>query len=339
MQELENIKSVIIIRSGALGDTVYSSVVLDALVQQYGEGLKIDWIGAPSIQSLFKYDKRVEQTFIIKHRKFPIWLSKEKRKIISFSKSHPYDLLINLESDGPTFNPLAVAIHARHKIGYPFSKPVHKENDRHMVEHIRAHFSAIIDEGIINNTYPKLFGKEFDNLKEKYSLPEQYIIINPSNSHTNRNKINYRAWPAEKWKELIHRLGQQENLILIGNKGEEKYFDLLKPYPKKVIDLSGKTDLTELISIMSQAKALITTDTGPAHVASATGTPVYCLIGPTDPALTGPYKTPYNEIHIISKNLECSPCYFLPHIKTCRDNICMKEITVDDVLNSLEESE
>lgn len=335
MQKPENIKSVIIIRSGALGDTVYSSVVLDALVQQYGEDIKIDWIGAPSIKSLFKYDKRINQTFIIKHRKFPIWLSREKKKIISFSKTNPYDLLINLESDGPTFNPLAVAIDAKHKIGYPFTKPSPKENDRHMVEHIRAHFSAIIDENIIDNTYPKLFGKEFGGLKEKYSLPEQYIIINPSNSHTNRNKINYRAWPAEKWKELINQLGEKKNLVLIGNKGEEKYFDLLKPYPKSVIDLSGKTDLTELISIMSQAKSLITTDTGPAHVASATGTPVYCLIGPTDPTLTGPYKTPANEIHVISKNLECSPCYFLPHIKTCRDNICMKEITVEDVLSRL----
>ncbi|PHR59438.1 MAG: hypothetical protein COA44_00405 [Arcobacter sp.] len=136
----------------------------------------------------------------------------------------------------------------------------------------------------------------------------------------------------------MKQLSEKKNIILIGGKGEEAYFKELQPYPKNVIDLSGKNNLTELISIIQNAKALITTDTGPAHIASATATTVYCLIGPTNPTSTGPYKTPFNEVHIISKNLDCSPCYYLPHIKECKDNICMKEITVENVLSTIKAS-
>lgn len=338
MSKLENIKTVAIIRSGALGDTVYATSILDALTQQYGNDIKIDWIGAPSAESLFKNDPRVNRVFIIKHRKIPVWLSPEKRKIIAASKKNPYDLLINLESNGPIFNPLAEKTHAHHKVGYPFTEPVKREEAVHMVETIRATYASIVDPEVLSNSYPKLFGSDFSTLQEKFSLPDKYIVINPSNSHTNRSRINYRAWPAEKWKELIATLGEKKQLVLIGNKGEEAYFDSLKPYPENVIDLSAKTNLPELISVMSHAQALITTDTGPAHIASATSTPVYCLVGPTNPAFTGPYKTPFNEVHIISKNLDCSPCYYLPHIKECTDNICMKEISVDDVIKTLEEN-
>lgn len=335
MKKLENIKSIIIIRSGALGDTVYATSVLDALTQQFGKDITIDWIGAPSASSLFKYDSRVNKVFIIRHRRIPLFFSLEKRKIVKHSKKNPYDLLINLESDGPIFNPLAKAIQAKNKIGYPYTRPVKDPKAVHMVENIRTFYRSIVSDTIYKNSFPKLFGEPLETIRKKILLPSRYIVIAPSNSHTNRDKINYRAWPAKQWKELIEKLAKKEKIILVGNKGEEEYFKALQPYPENVMDLNGKTNLTELISVIEHANALITTDTGSAHIASATATPVYCLIGPTNPDFTGPYQTPYNDVHIISKNLDCSPCYYLPHIKECTDNICMKQISVDDVLNAL----
>lgn len=334
MQKLENVKSILIIRSGALGDTVYATVVLDALTQQFGNNIKIDWIGIPACFSLFQHDRRVNQIFTLKHRKLPAFINAEKRHIISYSKKNPYDVLINLEQ-GTQFNDLAKAIQSKVKLGIPFTVPDSNEDKIHMVDLIRSVYKKIIRQDIHDNSYPKLFGEVFSTVQEKFSIPKNYIVINPSNSHTKRHKINYRAWPIERWKQLIEKLSKKETLILIGNKGEEAYFKALQPYSKNVIDLSGKTSLTELISIINQAKLMITTDTGPAHIASATSTSVYCLIGPTNPAVTGPYQTPINKVHIISKNLECAPCYYLPRRDKCKDNICMKEITVNDVLEAL----
>jgi len=334
MKALQNIKSVLIIRSGALGDTVYATVVLDALIQQFGEDIKIDWIGIPACFSLFKHDKRVNKIFTLKHRKLPALINPEKRRIISSSKKHPYDLLINLEQ-GNQFNDLAIKIQAHTKIGSPFTLPKTDPNKSHMVDLIRAMYKDIIDINIHNSSYPKLFGEDFNLVQKKFGLSDNFIVINPSNSHTKRNKINYRAWPVDSWKALINKLPKDENIILLGNKGEESYFKALQPYPKNVIDLSGKTNLSELISIVDQARLMITTDTGPAHIASATSTSVFCLVGPTNPELTGPYQMPENKVHIISKNLDCAPCYDLPHRDQCKNNICMKQITVTDILKSI----
>jgi ADP-heptose:LPS heptosyltransferase len=334
MHKLENIKSVIIIRSGALGDTVYATAVLDALKRQFGEETIIDWVGTPACLSLFKYDERVHQVFVLKHRKLPAIINLEKRRIISYSKKHAYDLLINLEQ-GTHFHDLAKKIKATVKIGNPFTKPEPTSAKMHMVEFLRSFYMSVIDQQICTTSYPKLFGAPFALVQKNYSLPDEYIILNPSNSHTKRDKINYRAWPVEKWKELIDKLSEKQNIVLIGNSGEESYFKHLQPYPKTLIDLSGRTGLAELIAVIENAKYMVTTDTGPAHIASATSTPVYCLIGPTNPDLTGPYKTPKNEVYIISKDLECSPCYYLPHRQTCKDNVCMKEICVADVAEAI----
>ncbi len=93
-----------------------------------------------------------------------------------------------------------------------------------------------------------------------------------------------------------------------------------------------------MVSVVEKSKALIVTDTGTAHIASAVNTAVFCLIGPTPAEQTGPYKTPFNEVYIISAGLSCSPCYKTDVMKACKDNICMKNIKASKVLNLLNEA-
>ena len=335
MQELENVKSVLIIRSGALGDAVYSTSIIGAVKEQFGKDVLIDWIGTPLSQSLFEFDERINKVIILKHRKLPLLFNVEKLKIVFNSIKKPYDLVINLEL-GTHFSDFNKAIKAKYKVGEPYTSKPKSLKDEHMADSLKRYCAQVIQSDILVNNYPKLFAQDFSKIKNKFSLPAEYIIINPSNSHTNRNKINYRAWPTQNWKELINKIDKSIKVVLIGNKGEEAYFNSLKPFDSNIIDLSAQTSLPELIGIMKHAKYLITTDTGPAHVASATNTLTYCLIGPTRASRTGPYKTPFNEVNIITKNLDCSPCYNTDRIKNCTDNLCMKEITVEDVLNSLQ---
>ncbi len=102
-----------------------------------------------------------------------------------------------------------------------------------------------------------------------------------------------------------------------------------------MLDLVAKTSLVELIGVIDGACGLVATDTGTAHMASAVNTEVFALIGPTPADVTGPYQSPYNKVHIISANLECSPCYKTEVMKNCKDNICMKQITTQMVLDEI----
>jgi len=327
-------KRVIIIRCGALGDLVYATSVIDALILQFGKEVIIDFVCTPSSGSLFNADNRINKVFFLKHKKIPIFFSSQKKQIIDNSKKDPYDILINFEY-GKQFKSLVKNIKANKKVGALIEDIKIPKNITHMVDITKYMFKSIVDEDIFKKSFPKLIGTKESIVKEKYNLPKKFLIISPSNSHQKRNILNYRAWENSSWIELIKRLNEDIPLVIIGNKGEDEFFDKLKPYPNGVIDLVGKTPLTDLIGIITCANALIATDTGTAHMASATNTEVFTLIGPTPANVTGPYQSPYNKVHIISSNMPCSPCYKTQIMKDCTDNICMKNITVDMVYDSI----
>ncbi len=327
---------VLVIRSGALGDLVYATSVIDAVRYEYGENTIIDFVTTPGSGAIFKNDPRINHVYPLKHRKLPILLSREKRNIIQASKREPYDLLINFEF-GKQFQSLINSIHANRKIGANidiFEIPSHI---KHAAEVIKYCYKNAISRENYEKAYPKLIGSDKQSVQKKYNLPQNFLIVSPSNSHQGRKRINYRAWQNEKWKTLIKQLSKKIPLVMIGAPHEEHFFSQLKPYPPNVIDLVGKTPLPDLISVIELSRALISTDTGTAHIASAVNTETFTLIGPTPAEVTGPYKTPNNKVNIISAHLPCSPCYKTEVMKNCKDNICMKEISVEMVLDSLNE--
>lgn len=328
-------KSVLVVRCGALGDLVYATSIIDALKHEYGDDTSIDFVTTPGISKLFDKDNRVQNIFTLKHKKVPLLLSSDKQKIIKHAKKKPYDLLVNLES-AKYFKQLCDKIDAEKKVGFEYSDIVVPQNVTHMVEIMKYVFKDAVSETNFNNAYPKLVGTPKNEVKTKFGLKEKYLIISPSNSHQKKNRLNYRAWENESWIELIKLLSGKIQVVIIGNKGEEIFFEKLRPFPHGVVDLVGKTSLPDLIGIIEGASGLVATDTGTAHISSAVNTEVFALIGPTPADQTGPYKTPHNKVHIISANLECSPCYKTEVMKNCKDNLCMKRITAQMVFDSID---
>jgi len=328
---------VLVIRCGALGDLVYSTSVIDAIKLEFGEKAIIDFVCTPSTASLFEKDYRVNKVFLLKHKKLPIWLSSQKKAIIKASKETQYDILINLEF-GKQFKSLVEKIYAKKKVGALIQNINIPKNITHSVEIIKYLYKDIVKQEVLDKSYPRLIGSNLNEVKQKFNLPQKYLIISPSNSHQKRKKINYRAWENDKWIELIKILSKEIKVVIIGGKNEKDFFEKLKPYPNNVIDLVGKTSLADLISVIDGAVGLVSTDTGTAHISSAVNTPVFTLIGPTPANQTGPYKTPFNKVYIITKNLPCSPCYKTEVMRKCNDNICMKQISVKEVYDTIKKA-
>ncbi len=327
-------KSVLIIRCGALGDLVSTTSTIDAMKSEFGEDTIIDFVSTPSNAKLFEKDTRVNKLYPLKHKRIPILLSSDKKNIINISKKTPYDLLINFEFNHH-FKTLIDAIHSKKKIGAHIDEINVPIELVQMVEYTKYIFRNVVSKEVYDKSFPRLIGTDKTECKTKYDLNEKYIIISPSNSHQKKNGINYRAWENSSWKDLISQLSLKTQVVIVGNKNEDNFFNKLKPYPKNVVDLVAKTSLVDLIGVIEGATALVSTDTGTSHIASAVNTEVFTLIGPTPANRTGPYQSPYNKVHIISANLECSPCYRTEVMKNCKDNICMKEISPDMVYNSI----
>lgn len=335
MPIFSNVRRALILRCGALGDLVYATSVIDALRSQYGEEIVIDFITTPGTAKLFEYDSRVNHVFPLKHKKIPIWLSSQKRDIIQHSKEHPYDVLISLEF-GKQFKSLIKAIHSTHKTGMGILETFTEKNSINRGESTKQYYADIIDQHILSTSKPSLIGVEQSTLAKKFSLPSNAIVLAPSNSHNQKKGINYRAWPNEHWRSLIQTLSTQTTIIIVGARGEETFFDAIKPYPQNnVIDLVGKLSIAELITAVQNAKALICTDSATGHIGAAVDTPVFVLMGPNDPITDAPYQSNTNAVYTISLGLPCSPCYKTEAMKLCKENLCMSKISPEMILNAL----
>lgn len=333
MPTLKDVKRALILRCGALGDLVYATAVIDALREQYGD-ITIDFITTPGTGKLFENDPRIHQTFPLKHKKLPIWLSPQKRAIVHHSKEHPYDLLISLEF-GKQFKSLINSIHATHKTGMGILHITDSITNLNRGEVTKQYYRDIIETDILSRAKPILIGIQKSQWYEKFSLPENSIVIAPSNSHNQKKGLNYRAWPFEHWQSLIKTLSIHTPVIIVGARGEEAFFDHIKPYPQNVIDLVGKLTIGELITTIQNAKGLICTDSATGHIGAAVDTPTFVLMGPNNPIADSPYKSNTNAVYPISLGLPCSPCYKTETMKQCGDNICMSQITPELVLTSL----
>ena len=97
---------------------------------------------------------------------------------------------------------------------------------------------------------------------------------------------------------------------------------------------AGKTTLRQLLVLYGLSEVLVTNDSGPAHFAALTQISIVTLFGPETPSLFAA-STPRNTP--IWKGLACSPCVnaYNNRQSPCRNNLCMQQITLDEVFETV----
>jgi lipopolysaccharide heptosyltransferase II len=142
-------------------------------------------------------------------------------------------------------------------------------------------------------------------------------------------------WPSRFWfpeaTAQVARVFRQEygmGAVLLGGPGEVSFAQKVsEALGGRVSNLSGKTSLREVIGIFSRATLAIGPDSGPMHIAAATGIPVISLWGATSPVRSAPWGS---EPLVIQGQAACSPCY----VHRCPiERRCMRTITPEDVLS------
>ncbi|HEY0385637.1 MAG TPA: lipopolysaccharide heptosyltransferase II [Pyrinomonadaceae bacterium] len=137
-----------------------------------------------------------------------------------------------------------------------------------------------------------------------------------------------KRWPAERFAALADQLIEEADaeVLLVGSPDElEVSVQVSAAMRHRPVMLTGETDLRQAVAVLSLASAVVTNDTGPAHIAAALGRPTLVIFGPTDPRTTRPFS---EKAEIIRRPPECAPCM----LRECPiDHRCMTAITAAEV--------
>ncbi len=146
-------------------------------------------------------------------------------------------------------------------------------------------------------------------------------------------KFPVNQWPAEHYRRLVRLLRDRlrPSLVLVGDAsaagvdlGEE-----ISSSPD-VRDLRGKTDWSRLLETLRDCDLLITTDSGPGHVAAAAGTPVVGIYSARD--YRGCWYPLGDNNVILRRDPSCQVCLRVD----CRTRECLLSITPEEVLAACE---
>jgi len=132
-----------------------------------------------------------------------------------------------------------------------------------------------------------------------------------------------RQWLPRPTAELCRALrGRGLGVVLVGAPADRAFaLAVLAAGAGDVVDGVGQTSLREVIAVMEAAAVAIGPDSGPMHVASATGTPVIALFGATSPARSGPWG--WHHL-VVRGDVPCAPCY---QSRCPIGQLCMERIT------------
>lgn len=163
------------------------------------------------------------------------------------------------------------------------------------------------------------------------------LVISPCSSHRARN------WRAEYYAEIADyaasTLGMK--VILCGGRSvEEKRMgeSIVARMRAPCENVIGKDTLVELLATLERATVLLSPDSGPAHMATAVGTPVIGLYAATNPVRSGPYLSRQwciDKYDVAARRLLGKPAAEVPWTTKIERPGVMDLITPDEVTKKL----
>ena len=205
------------------------------------------------------------------------------------------------------------------------------EEERRRVKDLLAPHSGLLAAGRNGRTNAEADGGLEEQGREKTFISQKQEPAWRSGPFVAISPVAFwetKLWEDEKFAILCDRIKEELGIAIVMTGGEAGPLDRIQAWMKtNAVNLGGQTTLRELACLYRQASLLITTDSGPMHLAAAVGTPVVALFGPTDPARTGPYGPGHR---VIRGRLSCIPCFR----KECETRSCMRGITVEEVFEA-----
>ncbi len=339
---------ILLIKPSSLGDVIHALPVLHGLRHRYPDA-RIDWLIASTLTPLLKYHAELNELIPFDRKRYGrMWRSVNATgafvRFVRALRTGRYDLALDLQGLFRT-GFLAWASGAPVRIGFGAAREGASLFYTHRLRVDDPEMHAV-DR---NFRVAKLLG--FETVPVRFTLePSSWareeagrllheicvddrtpvILVAPG------ARWDTKVWPAERFAATIDELHDRGrgHCVLVGGIDEAPLCrGIAQGCRSAPVNLAGKTSLDVLPAVIERADLVLCQDSAVMHLAVALGRPLVCLIGPTNPRRTGPYRRLED---VVQRRLDCAPCY-LRKLSQCRhDHRCMTALDVGSVLTAVE---
>jgi len=339
-----------LLRLSALGDITHVLPTLRTL-QSHWPSTEITWIIGKTEYQLVKTIDNVNFIIFDKSTGLSGYFDLQK-KIRQQLKGQSFDVLLHMQLSLRA-SIASLFIPAKIKLGFDKKRAKDMQalfcNQQISPQSTRQH---VLDSFL---EFPRFFGLDpvmewklpvsvsaIESVKLKTHSSKKLFIINPC---AVAKAKDWRNWTTEGYAEIADYVADKYDMqvVLTGGYSQlekdtaveiSKQCKIAKP-----VNLIASTNIAELVATLHLADIVLAPDTGPVHIASALGTKTIGLYATTNPDRAGPYNFKHC---VVNKYPEALQQYYQQNVesaawgKRIKTSECMKLITVDDVINQIE---
>jgi len=329
--EKENIKKILVIKFGGIGDVLLSTPVLPNLKKYFSDS-EIHFLTHSSCREIF-----IDNPFIERYYSYNFGEPDSKRLLKSM-RDKSFDLIIDLYGNPRTAS-ICFFSKAKYRIGFNFRNRKYayniiaeaKNNKEHNVEF---NLDALREIGIPIESKELTFYINSSHRK----FADDFIRKNEIDKKDIFGIIISGGWETKKYKskdfpELIKKIKEKfdVNILLIwGVESERMECEEIKEKTGEYVFISPQTSLKYSSALMRKCRLIIGNDSGLLHLSAASGIPVLGIYGPTNPVSQGPFGE--KNLFIRNEKLGCLNCNLLE----CKiGNICMTELPKENIIEKI----
>jgi heptosyltransferase-2 len=326
-------KRILLIRFGSLGDVVLTTPVIRAVRTAFPDAY-IAMLAGERSAGIISADPRLDEIIVFRRKtKNP----SELWRVAGSLRERDFDISIDMQRKFRS-SLLAYLSGAKFRVGY--------HNPRGLLCTVRMPDKgneSVVDQNLAllkplgiteADRKPEVIlsteDQEYANrMFEERGLASRSPIIGLFPGAGGRSK----RWPAERFAAIgdmaIEKYGA--GVVIFGGPGEADIVDTVAQSMKtSPVLMKDNMTLLQLGAMIEKCDLFLSNDTGPMHISVAVNTTTIGLFGPGNHVKF----RPIGEKHaLIRHDVPCSPCK--QSANRCKDNICMKMITVDEVWEAI----
>jgi lipopolysaccharide heptosyltransferase II len=351
---------ILIVNPFGIGDVLFTTPLVRNLKENIPDA-QIAFLCNARTEEILKHNPRIDEVLVFEKDEYrKLW---EENKFACFKKFNlflrtlkqkRFDLVIDL-SLNRQYGFFLWLIGIKQRIGYNYrgrgwllTKKINLSGyqDKHIVEYYLELLRLL---GILPEVFPlefkisendRAWAEGFFSASE-IKAQDKLIGIIPGGGASWGKEAMRKRWPQEKFSQLARELSSKlgVKIIVFGDTLELELCQKMKnDLTGRAVLACGKTTLGQCAGLMQRCALVVCNDSGPLHLAVTQNVKTVSIFGPVDEKVYGPF--PLSERHIVVKaQLACRPCYRKFKMADCQRQLCLSEVSVEEVLEAIDKLE